>query len=134
MPLLFDEDYEKLAQRGFSYEESEQQRFFIFKDYPLPAGVYNVNACGVLIVIPPNYNQAGNDMLWTYPRLSRTDGKTIPATLDSGHSENHYYNGHEYHRWSRHWNPGTAGAWRLGKDDIISIQRRIEWAFRNPGT
>jgi len=81
MPLLFDEDYSKLKDRDLSYEESEQQRFFIFTQYQLPSGLYTVGTCDVLVVIPANYNQAGNDMFWTFPRLYRTDGKQIPAVL-----------------------------------------------------
>lgn len=134
MPLLFDEDYEKLSQRGLSWEEDESQRFFIFKDYLLPCGMYTMNACDVLVIIPPNYNQAGNDMFWTYPRLFRTDGKHIPNTHNPGEGDNSYFNSREYCRWSRHCNPGSASAWRPGKDDIISIQRRIKWALQNPDT
>ena len=132
MPLLFDEDYVALQERGFLFVEDAQQRFFIFKDYPLPLDVYNVEICDVLVVIPSNYNQDGNDMIWTHPRLLRSDGKPIPATHNLGESVNHHSEGIEYCRWSRHWSPGIAGVWRPGKDDIISIQRRIEWAFRNP--
>lgn len=134
MPLLFDDDYIALQERGFSYVEDEQHRFFIFKDYPLPAGFYSVEICDVLVVIPTNYNQDGNDMLWTNPRLHRSDGNIIPNTQNLGEGDNRNFQGVEYCRWSRHWQPGTPGAWRPGRDDIVSIQRRIEWAFRNPDT
>jgi hypothetical protein len=134
MALLFDQDYDQLTQRGFSFEESAQQRFFIFKDYPLPPGLYTVSACDVLVLIPLNYNQAGNDMFWTFPRLQRIDGKNIPNTSDVGSRETHLYNDREYCRWSRHWNSAKSSEWRPGKDDIISIQRRIDWALRNPDT
>jgi hypothetical protein len=132
MPLLFEADYAKLKDHSLSFEENEQQRFFIFTNYTLPAQLYKVEACDVLVVIPQNYNQAGNDMLWTYPRLHRTDGKQIPATMDPGGGDNRSWSGKEFCRWSRHWNPGSAGVWRPGKDDIISIYRRVDWAIRNP--
>jgi hypothetical protein len=134
MALLSDDDYVMLEQRGLSHVENIQQRYFVFTNYPLPAGMYNVDACDVLVVIPENYNHDGNDMLWTSPRLARKDGKEIPATEPAGSSNNRHLDGREYCRWSRHWNPGTAGAWRSGKDNIISIQRRIEWAFQHPDT
>jgi len=134
MALLFDEDYVQLEQRGFSFEENESQRFFVFKSYPLPLDLYSVNTCDVLVCIPANYNQAGNDMFWTAPRLRRTDDKPIPATCNLDGGDNRQHNGMQFCRWSRHWNPGTPGVWRSGKDDIISIQRRIEWALRNPDT
>lgn len=131
MPLLFDEDYSKLKDRGITYEEGEQQRFFIFTQIKLPPALYTTETCDVLVVIPPNYNQDGNDMFWTFPRLNRTDGKQIPAVLDPAGGDNRIWNGKEYCRWSRHWQAGP-GIWRPGRDDIISIYRRVDWALRNP--
>jgi len=132
MPLLFEEDYLKLKDRGLSYHEREQQRFFLFTDLRLPAGMYATPTCDVLVEIPPNYNQAGNDMFWTHPRLYRADGKVIPQVLDLGGGDNRICDGREFSRWSRHWNPSGKGAWRPGKDDIVSIYRRVEWALSHP--
>lgn len=132
--LLLGEDYEKLRERSISIEEDEKSRFIIFKRYPLPDDVYTVGECDVLVVIPLGYNQEGNDMFWTNPRLVRQDGRPIPATIDVGGGDSRIYDGREFCRWSRHWQPGSKGAWRPGFDDIISIQRRIDWALRNPDT
>src|SRR6185437_2822681 len=129
MPLLFDEDYVELEQRGLTYEEGQQERFFVFTAYRLPDALYTLAVCDVLVTIPGNYNEAGNDMLWTYPRLRRADGKQIPATLDPGGGDNRSWKGREFCRWSRHWNPGSPGVWRPGRDDIISIYRRVDWAL-----
>lgn len=131
MPLLFDDDYEKLRECGITYEESDPHRFFVFTQITLPEGLYTVAACDVLVVIPPNYNQDGNDMFWTFPRLYRADGKQIPAVLDPAGGDNRILNSKEYCRWSRHWQSGP-GMWRPGKDDIISIYRRIVWALQKP--
>lgn len=131
MPLLFDDDYENLKERGITFEESEAQRFFIFTHFTLPEGLYTVASCDVLVVIPPNYNQDGNDMFWTFPRLYRADDKLIPAVLDPAGGDNRILNGKEYCRWSRHWQSGS-GIWRPSKDDIISIYRRIVWALQKP--
>ncbi len=133
MPLLLDEDYQKLGELGISYVEEERQRVLVLKDYPLPEGLYQQSHCGVLVVIPTNYNQAGNDMLWTSPRLTRVDGKPIPRTNEYGGDDNRLFEGKEFCRWSRHWNSGSS-LWRSGEDDITTIQRRIEWALRHPGT
>lgn len=132
MPLLFDEDYEKLRERGIPFEEDGAQRFFVFTGFVLPHGLYQVSSSDVLVVIPPNYNQAGNDMFWTYPRLHRADGRPIPAVLDPGGGDNRVWKGREHCRWSRHWNPPAAGVWRPGRDDIISIYRRVDSALKNP--
>ena len=132
MPLLFESDYAKLRERDLTYEENEGSRFFVFTQLLLPNGIYNVPTCDVLVVIPPNYNQDGNDMLWTHPRLQRVNGVPIPATNDPGGGDNRNWNGREFCRWSRHWSPQGKGAWRPGKDDIISIYRRVLWALQNP--
>lgn len=132
MALLLDEDYANLRERGISFEEGDSQRFFVFTDWQLPKEMYGHIQCDVLVVIPPNYNQAGNDMFWTFPRLLRANGAEIPQTLGPGGGDNRIWKGQEFCRWSRHWNPGTPGAWRPGKDNIISIYRRIDWALRNP--
>jgi hypothetical protein len=131
MSLLFDEDYSNLNDRGLTYDESEQQRFFIFTQFQLPLNLYTISSCDVLVVIPANYNQDGNDMFWTNPRLIRTDGKPIPATMDPGGGDSRIWNDREFCRWSRHW-PAGNGVWRPGKDNIISIYRRIEWALWHP--
>ncbi len=133
MALLLDDDYAKLADRGIKYEEVEQQRFFIFTNFELTIGMYTVPQCDVLVVIPQNYNQAGNDMFWCSPFLLRADGVPIPQVLPPGGGDNRIYNGREFCRWSRHWNPQSHGVWRPGQDDIISIYRRVARALRNPG-
>lgn len=134
MPLLFESDYDKLRERNLTYEESERDRFFIFTRFVVPVGMYNVPLCDVLVVIPPNYNQDGNDMLWTYPRLERVNGVPIPAASPPGGGDNRFWMEKEFYRWSRHWNPQGKRVWRPGVDDIISIYRRVDWALRHPDT
>ena len=134
MPLLFEEDYLRLREWGLTHEENEAQRFFIFINCQLSERLYTVERCDVLVVIPPNYNQAGNDMFWTFPRLHRADGRSIPAVLDPGGGDNRIWNGKEFCRWSRHWPPAGLGSWRPGKDDIISIYHRVVWALKRPDT
>lgn len=132
MPLLLESDYASLHDAGIAFEEVESQRFFIFKNVRLPEHQYNVAECDVLVMIPPNYPQAGNDMFWTYPRLRRADGRPIPQSFDPGAGDNRLSGEREFCRWSRHWPPSSPGAWRPGKDDIMSVYRRIEWALAHP--
>lgn len=129
MPLLLDTDYATLRDARLAFDEDPAQRLFVFLGTKLPDGQYTVPGCDVLVVMPPNYPQAGNDMFWTYPRLHRSDGRPIPAVLDPGSGDNRTWKGREFCRWSRHWN---SGSWRPGKDDIMSIYRRIEWALKYP--
>lgn len=132
MPLLLDAEYEALRGAGFVFDEDAGQRFFVFLGFELQAQQYTVPACDILVVIPPNYPQAGNDMFWTYPRLQRTDGRPIPATMDPGGGDSRIWKGNEFCRWSRHWDASSPSAWRPGKDDIMSIYRRIDWALKYP--
>lgn len=129
--LLLDDDYIALDERKIKYVEDEGQRLLVISNYPLPKGIYIQQNCDVLVIIPKNYNQDGNDMFWTFPRLVRADGKPIPQTQDPGASANKTYEGREFCRWSRHWNKPPS-TWKAGKDDILTILRRIEWAFGNP--
>lgn len=131
MALLFEDEYTKLGEAGIAFEEDAEQRFLIFKGVRLPEGVYTVPTCDALVVVPPNYPQAGNDMFWTSPRLNRADGRQIPATSEVG-QDSRICKGTKYCRWSRHWDPSSPGAWRAGKDDVMSIFRRVYWALKYP--
>jgi Prokaryotic E2 family E len=133
MPLLLDEDYEELVAQGFEYVEDEPQRYLVLRDYKLIEGLYQQGSCDVLVIIPPNYPHAGNDMFWTYPRLVRVDNQPIPATNDPGTGDNRLFESKEFCRWSRHWRSGPS-AWKSGTDRIVTILRRIEWALRKPDT
>ncbi len=132
MPLLLDSDYERLRDAGISFREDEASRFLVFLGVSLEYPSYNVLECDVLVVIPQNYPQAGNDMFWTSPSLSLADGTAIPQVSGLGGGDNRVWDGREFSRWSRHWQPSTPGAWRPGKDDVMSIHRRVTWALGHP--
>jgi hypothetical protein len=133
MTLLLDTDYEELKACGLEYIEDEPNRFLILTNYQLADGLYQQKSGDILVVVPQRYNQDGNDMFWTYPRLVRADRKQIPATNDHGGGDNRAFNGKEFCRWSRHWQSGSS-VWKPGKDNIVTILRRIAWALGNPDT
>jgi len=130
MALLLDEDYVELGAQGIAHVEHETRRFLVLSEFPLPAGTYTCQQCDVLVEIPPNYNQAGNDMFWTNPRLLRTDGVPIPATSGPG-EDSREVNGQVFCRWSRHWH-GKPSAWKPGESNVETIVNRITWAFNHP--
>jgi hypothetical protein len=130
MPLLLEQDYLELQERGVAYVEDAAQRFLVLLGYALPHGVYHQQSCDVLIAIPNNYNHDGNDMFWTFPRLARADGREIPATNEPG-SDSRTFDGKIFCRWSRHWHQGPS-MWKAGRDNIVTILRRITWAFEHP--
>lgn len=135
MPLLFDADYEYLADAGLEYEEHESSRFLIFKNFPLPDGVYEVagnpvKQVDVLYIIPATYNTEGGDMLWTFPRLSLKGGAAVPSTGGPNPNEDSRTHGNVvFCRWSRHWNKTP---WKPKIDNIQTIVDRITWAFKYP--
>ena len=131
MPLLLDTDYQELQDQGVSYVEEEEQRFFVVPNFKLLEGLYNEDSCDVIVIIPKNYNQGGNDMFWTHPHLTRADGKAIPRMNGPGGQDNRTYEGREFCRWSRHWHQGPA-VWKPGLDNISTILRRVTWALGNP--
>lgn len=131
MPLLLDEDYARLQAQGLQWEEVTERRFLILKDFPLPEGLYTVHKTDILVIIEARYPDAGHDMFWTASRLVRSDGVAIPATMDSGSSNNHKVGDTEYHRWSRHWND-APGCWVPGKSNADTIVQRLVWALAKP--
>ncbi len=133
MPLLFESDYRYLADIGMEFVEDEGSRFLIFKNFPLPKGVYvgsggSRDAVDVLYVIPPNYNTEGGDMFWVNPQLARADGKPIP-NVSGPNDDSRTHAGIEYLRWSRHWHNRP---WRPKVDNVEKIVDRITWAFALP--
>ncbi len=130
MPLLLDSDYVELEERGISFVEDEPRRLLILKDFELPQSVYRQERCDVLIVVPANYNQTGNDMLWTFPMLEMASGAPIPATCGP-ESDSRAFDNKVFCRWSRHWHSG-AGVWKPGVDNVTTILNRITWAFNHP--
>ena len=134
MALLTEEDYSELDRMQLKFKEDEGRRLLVFLDFKLKAALYQVDQCNVLVVIPHSYPMAGNDMLWTYPRLQRADGRLIPGTLDPGSANYqqhmHSYEENIYDRWSRHWQVGTQ-VWRAGRDNITTIVNRLTYVLAN---
>jgi hypothetical protein len=73
-------------------------------------------------------------MLWTYPRLQRTDGRAIPGTIDPIKPDHQrhirIFEEKTYERWSRHWNVGNQ-VWRAGRDNITTIVNRLTYVLAN---
>lgn len=134
MALLTEDDYSEIGRMQLKHKEAEAQRFLVFVDFRLQPGLYQVDQCDVLVIIPPTYPMAGNDMLWTYPRLLRADGRVIPGTIDptnsSYQSVSQNYDGKVYDRWSRHWTSGNQ-VWRPGRDNITTIVNRLTYVLTN---
>jgi hypothetical protein len=135
MALLFDEDYQTLAEANLAFIEDEATRFLIFTAFPLPEGLYVANGepcktVEVLYIIPENYNTSGGDMIWVYPMIARADGQPIPNSGDGGiNQDSRTFNDKEYIRWSRHWNNSP---WKPKVDKVQTIIDRITWILQYP--
>ena len=130
MNLLTSNDYDCLNKMGLQSIEVPDQHFLILKDYELPEGIYNVNKCNILVIIPNNYPDAGNDMFWVHPELYRSDGKQIPAAFKFGGNDARHHDNKEYCRWSRHWDNNQR--WNPSEDGISTIINRLTWCLNNP--
>jgi len=132
MGLLSQSDYEELERMNVVFQEIESQRFLIFTEFPLPSETFSVSCCDILVVIPPAYPSQGNDMFWTWPRIERLDGKSIPGTISSEiptvNRDIRAVDGKVFERWSRHWNIGLQ-VWRAGRDNIVTIINRLTYAL-----
>ncbi len=90
--------------------------------FPVPPG-YRQRQVDVNVRIEPGYPDTQIDMVYVYPALERTDGRTISATcLDP-------FDGKEWQRWSRHRTP--ANPWRPGVDNLATHFGLVEhWFLR----
>lgn len=130
MALLFEEDYDLLTSSGLKIEEDELGRFLIIKNFPVQEDLYlsqgrPITDLEVLLIIPPNYNTSGGDMFWTFPDISRADGRPIP----NYGGDPRIYDSKSYNRWSRHF---RAASWLAKVDNVQKILSRVEWALKNP--
>ncbi|MGZ8236270.1 MAG: E2/UBC family protein [Methylobacter sp.] len=134
MALLTEEDYSDLERMQLKFKEDDANRLLVFIDFDLVTGLYQVDRCNALVIIPPTYPAAGNDMFWTYPRLQRTDGLIIPGTIDPAlpdcQRDIRVFEEKTYDRWSRHWQVGNQ-IWRAGRDNITTIVNRLTYVLAN---
>src|SRR4051812_24512055 len=80
----------------------------VIKNFPLPR--YKPHRADLLIIVPNGYPRANLDMFWTYPDVSRPDGR-VPLNADV-HEQ---HGGRNWQRWSRHF---ADGKWRPGIDNL----------------
>ncbi len=115
---LSEEDEEGLAAQGLPWEAVSENgvNWLIFPNYPIPDG-YSHRTAAAAIRIPPSYPDADIDMVYFYPALGLTSGRTItqltPFQLD----------GNQYQQWSRHRT--AANPWRPGLDSVCTHMLQV---------
>jgi hypothetical protein len=121
--FLPEKDRRYLADQGLVYEEVEHngQKALIFRNYSLPAGVFDHAAADVLVLLPGGWPDTGADMFYLFPwvKVLRTGAYANCA------DQPHQFGDRTWQRWSRH-----NEAWRRGRDGIWTVLRRIDAALR----
>lgn len=94
--------------------ERDTRVYIVFRQFELPADMYNMATTDILIFTTPYYPQAGFDMFWTDRSLVLRDGR-IPGGAE--HQEE--YLGRKWRRFSYH--PYDTKAWNPAEDDVASF-------------
>lgn len=93
--------------------------FIVFKEYPLPLGIYNLERTDLMIFTTPLYPNAGCDMFWVNESLRLNDGR-IPKNGEA--VEN--YMGRMWRRFSYH--PYQEKPWDPSNDSVIRFMAYVD--------
>jgi hypothetical protein len=109
---LPEADLEGLNAAGFRWETIGAGGWLLVHDFEIPPG-YNVPIASVAVQIPGGYPSTPLDMAFFNPRLSRKDGREIPATQAVAQID-----GSNWQRWSRHYS--AIHPWIPGQYNVIT--------------
>lgn len=121
IPEELVKDLEELKEWGYVYDITEDagRVYVVFKGYPLPNGLYNVDKTDLLVFTTPLYPNAGFDMFWVDQSVVlRSSG--APKSGES--IENHL--GKSWRRFSYH--PYNAKAWNPSQDNVVSFMAYVD--------
>lgn len=121
------EDEAFLADYGLPWEAiMNGSPWVLIHDFPTPEG-YNHRRVTAAIRIETGYPNAALDMVYFFPALARTDGRSIGATESVQQLD-----GKSFQRWSRHRT--AQNPWKMGRDTlgthIILIEDWLEREFK----
>ncbi len=113
-------DLQALKERGFIFSISEESNkiYIIFKDYPLPIGIYNMEKTDLLISTTPFYPNSGFDMFWVDEKLLLKNN-TVPKSADQIES----ILGVKWRRFSYH--PYNVKHWNPSEDSVITFMEYV---------
>ena len=99
------------------------KHWVLIHDMAVPDG-YNVSRVTAAVMIPPGYPVCGLDMVYFYPELKLSSGKSIHAA-----EARETIQEKSYQRWSRHFTPQAP--WRPGIDCLETYYAMIQgWLKR----
>jgi hypothetical protein len=113
-------DIAELRKQGYDVEEPvdlPSEALVVFPSFNLPAGLYNMPQCRVLIRVSAGYPNAALDMFYTQPDLALANG--APARQSEVLEE---LSGKVWRRFSWHRN----AEWKPGRDSLVSFISFIE--------
>lgn len=121
---LPEADIQFLDEYGLEWETlTDGSQWLLLHGFPTGNG-YSCAEATVAIRIETGYPLTPLDMVYFYPALLRTDGRSIPAT-----EAQQQVDGKPYQRWSRHRT--SENPWNPGFDSIGShIQLVEDWLQR----
>jgi hypothetical protein len=121
--FLPEKDRRYLSDHNFVVEEVEHagQKGLIFRNYPLPAGIFDQPVADVLVLLPTTWPDSSTDMFYLFPwvKVHRTGAYADNAATAQE------FGGRSWQRWSRH-----NSVWRRGRDGIWTVLRRVDAALR----
>lgn len=119
-------DLKNLQVRGFFYDVVEEgsKVYILFREFPLPTGLYNMEKTDLLIFTTPHYPNAGFDMFWTDVSLTLHDGR-IPQNAEVIGQ----YLGKSWRRFSYH--PYDKNHWNPSGDNVESFVEHVQQRLHN---
>lgn len=124
MQMIPDElvkDLQVFKENGLTFDMVEEglRIYIIFKNYPLPPGLYNMANTELMIFTTAQYPNAGFDMFWVDPKLTLSNGNQ-PRNGEVMES----YMGRTWRRFSYH--PYQNKAWNPATDSVISFMSYVD--------
>lgn len=111
IPPLLQEHIKILEREGHKIEiHVDSEIHIVFKDYKIPAQIWDQNKTDLLVITHPTYPNAKMDMFWVNPPISLKSDKTVQAA-DTTEDKL----GINWLRFSWH-----VQSWNPGKDNLIT--------------
>jgi hypothetical protein len=122
MVFLPPDDRRYLTDKGVVFEEVEGdgQKGIILRNYPLPAGHFDIQVADILILLPAGYPDIPPDMFHTLPWVRLASNNQYPNRAD----QKVEFADQTWQRWSRH-----NKEWRAGVDGIWTMLKRVDNAL-----
>ncbi|NDB33311.1 MAG: hypothetical protein EB150_08795 [Nitrososphaeria archaeon] len=107
----------------FEIVEQDNKAYIVFRNFPLPAGVYNKDCTDLLIFTTKQYPNSNFDMFWVDQDLVLQNGQ-VPKSAEV--IESHL--GKNWRRFSYH--PYNVKPWNPAQDNAASYLEYVKQRLR----